>query len=258
MTVATASLAVATLTGDQIAAFKRDGFLLAPSIFTAADVARISRWTDELVAMPEEPGRHWIYHEKSLKDSSRRLISRIENICPYHPGFAELADVLRKPVAQLMDEPAVLFKEKINFKMPGGDGFKPHQDSQAGWEKYASYFITAMVCIDEATIENGCLKIAAGQQKKGLFRAWEPMTDADMAGMEFKPYPTKPGDVVFLDTYAPHSSEPNMTDRTRRMYFSTYNKASEGDHIAAYYADKRKSYPPDIEREAGKTYVFRV
>ena len=71
MTVATASLAVATLTGDQIAAFKRDGFLLAPSIFTAADVARISRWADELVAMPEEPGRHWIYHEKSLKELPR-------------------------------------------------------------------------------------------------------------------------------------------------------------------------------------------
>jgi hypothetical protein len=84
------------------------------------------------------------------------------------------------------------------------------------------------------------------------------MTGADMAGMDFKPYPTKPGDVVFLDTYAPHSSEPNLTDRTRRMYFSTYNKASEGDHIAQYYADKHKNYPPDIEREAGKTYVFRV
>ena len=25
-----------------------------------------------------------------------------------------------------------------------------------------------------------------------------------------------------------------------------------------YYADKRKSYPPDIEREAGKEYRYRV
>jgi len=35
----------------------------------------------------------------------------------------------------------VLFKEKVNFKMPGGDGFKPHQDSQAGWDRYADYFV---------------------------------------------------------------------------------------------------------------------
>ena len=32
-------------------------------------------------------------------------------------------------------------EDKINFKMPGGTGFKPHQDSQAGWEVYAKYFI---------------------------------------------------------------------------------------------------------------------
>ena len=45
MTVAAGSLSVATLTDEQIAAFKRDGFLLAPSVFSAADVARISRCT---------------------------------------------------------------------------------------------------------------------------------------------------------------------------------------------------------------------
>jgi hypothetical protein len=49
-----------------------------------------------------------------------------------------------------------------------------------------------------------------------------------------------------------------MTDQVRRIYFATYNRLSEGDHLAAYYADKRKSYPPDVEREAGKEYVFLV
>ena len=28
--------------------------------------------------------------------------------------------------------------------------------------------------------------------------------------------------------------------------------------LEQYYADKRKTYPPDIEREAGKEYKFRV
>ena len=49
-----------------------------------------------------------------------------------------------------------------------------------------------------------------------------------------------------------------MSERMRRIYFATYNRKSAGDHLAQYYADKRKSYPPDIEREAGKAYVFRV
>ena len=49
-----------------------------------------------------------------------------------------------------------------------------------------------------------------------------------------------------------------MSDTVRRLYFATYNRVSEGDHLARYYADKRQSYPPDIERQPGKEYVFRV
>ena len=38
----------------------------------------------------------------------------------------------------------------------------------------------------------------------------------------------------------------------------SYNRASEGDHRHQYYLDKRASYPPDIERDPDKQYVFRV
>ena len=76
--------------------------------------------------------------------------------------------------------------------------------------------------------------------------------------MNFQPVVTEPGDAIYFDSYAPHMSDPNMTDQPRRLYFATYNRLSEGDHLAAYYADKRKSFPPDIERVAGKEYVYRV
>ncbi len=142
--------------------------------------------------------------------------------------------------------------------MPGGDGYKPHQDSQAGWEKYASFYVSVMVCIDRATLENGCLKMVAGHHKRGLFREWEPLSESEMTGMDFVPCPTEPGDIAFFDSYAPHASELNLSDSIRRLYFATYNRLSEGDHLARYYADKRLTYPPDIEREAGKEYVYRV
>jgi hypothetical protein len=38
----------------------------------------------------------------------------------------------------------------------------------------------------------------------------------------------------------------------------TYNRLSDGDHLEQYYADKRKSYPPDCERVEGKTYEYKV
>jgi hypothetical protein len=246
------------LTQEQIDRFKDDGFVLVPGAFDKTAVRRFQRWGQELCELPERPGRHWVYHEQSRLDPTQALISRIENISPFHPGFASVANVLQSAVAGLLGEPVLLFKEKINFKMPGGDGFKPHQDSQAGWEAYASYFVTAVVSIDQSTEANGCLKVALGQQHRPLFREWEPLTETDMADMHFVPCPMRPGDMAFLDTYAPHASEPNLTDVTRRLYFATFNRASEGDHLSRYYGDKRRSYPPDIERDPDKSYVFRV
>lgn len=246
------------LTAQQVAAFAATGCLVVRTGFDAGAVREVGRWCDELLALPEEPGKHWVFHEKSLLDPGRDLVSRIEYIAPFHNGFAVLAEALRAPVGQLLGEAALLFKEKVNFKMPGGEGFKAHQDAQAGWTAYASFFVTAALCIDEATEQNGCLQLAAGQHKRGLSRLWEPLGEEEMRGMEFRPCPTAPGDLVFLDSYAPHVSQPNLSDGMRRFYFATYNRRSEGDHLARYYADKRKSYPPDIEREPGKTYVFRV
>lgn len=251
-------LSTPVLDKSHIQQFQQDGFVLIRGAFSPEDVEKLKRWTTELAHRPEQSGTHWVYHESSKLDPRIQLINRIEYISPYHEGFAELAEVLKVPMSQLFDEPAVLFKEKINFKMPGGDGFKPHQDSQAGWQDYAEYFISVMVGIDEATVENGCLQMVKGHHRAGLYREWEPLTDDDMAGMDFVHYPTQPGDIVFFDCYTPHASEPNLTDRTRRLYFATYNPLSQGDHLHQYYADKHKNFPPDIDRIPGKEYVFRV
>ncbi len=251
-------LTTPVLTVQQLKDFRQDGFVIVRAGFSPAEAKLIQQWSTELAELPEESGKQWVYHEQSRTNPGEKLISRIEKLSPFHSGFKQLAEVLRHPVGQLLGEEALLFKEKVNYKMPGGDGFKPHQDSQAGWDDYASYFISVTVCVDEATLENGCLQLVSGHQNSGLFRSWEPLTDEDMADMELVHYPTQPGDIVFFDCYTPHASEPNLSNRIRRMYFSTYNRASEGNHLEQYYADKHKNYPPDIDREQGKEYVFRV
>ena len=213
------------------------------------------------MAAPEVPGRHMLYREKSLLSDQARVIQRIENFCPFHSGFAALCegDKLCGTTTALLGEPAVLFKDKINFKLPGGDGFKPHQDQQAGWSIYADLFVTAMVSIDDTTGENGCLELAAGHHTRGLIGdEWKPLSEEDMRRMNARAVPTRAGDVVFFDSYTPHASGANLTADRRRVLYITYNRLSAGDHRARYFADKRKSFPPDIEREPGRTYTFRV
>ena len=245
----------------QRAVFERDGFVVVPGLFDEEEIARISAWTDEIEQRPDAPGLAMKYFEPSLLRPSERVLQRIENFCPFHAGFAELCDgdKLRGAVSRLLGEPAVLFKDKINFKLPGGDGFKPHQDQQAGWSVYADLFVTAMVSIDATTASNGCLELCAGHHTRGLLgEEWKPLTDDDMKRLGGRPVETRAGDAVFFDSYTPHASAPNLTAERRRVLYITYNRRAAGDHRVQYYADKRKSFPPDIERDPARTYTFRV
>ncbi len=254
-------MATRVLSDEQVAFFEAQGYLIVPGLFDTSMTAALIEATAEVQAMPEVAGRQMVYWETSQRGDGTRMVQRIENFYPYHDWFHELFDgpLLRGAVDQLFGEDSVLYKDKINLKMPGGDGFKLHQDQQAGWGVYAPIFITALVCIDEATIENGCLKVAGGLRRQCLIgKEWEPMTEADLGDADYVAAPTKPGDVIFFDSYAPHGSEPNLTDSSRRMLYVTYNKQSDGNHRAQYYADKRASFPPDIEREAGAEYKYRV
>lgn len=249
------------LAAEQLHAFHRDGFLIIRGLFSPADVRRQEDWIDDITRRPPEAGRQMVYFEDSLKEPGKRVLSRIEKFSEYHAGLGALVADPRivGPVSDLLGEDAVLFKEKINFKMPGGGGFTPHQDIQPGWDTYASYFISVLVATDENTVENGCLQLAAGHHRRGLIgRKWEPLEGDELAGIEFVPYPMAPGDVAFFDCFTPHQSEPNLTDQPRRNIYLTYNRRSAGDLRQQYFADKRKSYPPDFERDPNAKYVFRV
>jgi len=248
------------LSKEQIEQFHRDGFLVVRGMYNADEMREISRWTEEVATSPEKPGHYMMYFESSKQDGSR-IISRIEDFVSFHEGFARLITRRRmqQAVSELFGESAVLFKDKINFKLPGGDGFKEHQDVQAGWDDYGILHITAMIAIDETNAENGSVEMIPGMHKKGLLgKMWAPLTDEDTANASYQPVHCKPGDAVFFDSYAPHRSLPNKTDQSRRVLYITFNGASDGDKRAEYYADKRKNYPPDIERDPDKNYAFKV
>jgi len=70
--------------------------------------------------------------------------------------------------------------------------------------------------------------------------------------------PTGPGDVIFFDKLRSACLEAQSDDSPRRILYITYNLASDGDHRERYFADKHASFPPDIDRDREKTYVFRV
>jgi ectoine hydroxylase-related dioxygenase (phytanoyl-CoA dioxygenase family) len=250
------------LSAETLTHFDEYGWALARGFLAGEEVARISGWIDELLDSPEVAGAHWVYRQPSLLEATRKVVQRIENFCPHHADFNAFArdSILTQAIGQILGGAVFLFKEKINFKEPGGAGFELHQDQQAGWSVYAPLFITAMVCIDPATVENGCLQVAASHPRLDdlIAEEWRPISPQEASGIAMRPVPTQPGDVIFFDSYFPHASADNLTADRRRMLFMTYNSAEHGDVRERYHQDKRANFPPDIEREAGTHYKFRV
>jgi 2-aminoethylphosphonate dioxygenase len=241
--------------------FRHYGWAVARRFYSEAQARELTAAIDEMTALPELSGRQMVYREQSLLDPNGRLIQRIEDFCPYNSKLDSIVRTgqLSDAIEALFGQPALLFKDKVNFKMPGGAGFEAHQDQQAGWSRYAEYFITAMVTIDATTLENGCLEIPrAPRAAKLIGREWEPLNPGELSGFDLVPIPTVAGDVVFFDSYVPHASKPNLTHQSRRVLYLTYNRAADGDHRAQYYRDKRSSFPPDIDRAPGDEYRFRV
>ncbi len=249
------------LTSRQLDEYRRDGFLVLRGLFSSAECADLGRILDELAVPPRAPGKSRWYSDDEAAAEGRVVLSRVEYCRNSEPGLRVVIESVRilSAVGQLFGEPAILFKDKVNYKIPGSSGFLAHQDAQAGWNRYCESQITVMVSIDATTPENGCLELASGQHGRGLIGAmWQPLEGADLEGVAFAPLETTPGDVCFFDAYVPHRSGPNQTAAPRRVMYLTYNKASQGDHYETYFADKLQSYPPDIARTAGPVPRYRV
>ncbi|MED5262087.1 MAG: phytanoyl-CoA dioxygenase family protein [Myxococcota bacterium] len=237
--------------------WKREHRLRLPCPFDPIEFEKLESWTAELQSWPETPGRWMKYFEAGPSEEGRQLC-RVENFVPYHDGFRELL-LGPGPMAileSLMGEAACLFKEKINYKLPGGEGFGAHQDAPAFSTFGQRYHVTLLVAVDPQTPENGCLEFADPVEPYETLEQGSRGTldEALEDRLTWCPLALDAGDVVFFDSYIPHRSGPNRSRDPRRALYVTYNRHSEGDRRADYFSDKRSKFPPDCERESGVDY----
>jgi putative nucleotidyltransferase with HDIG domain len=234
-----------TLSQFQIDFFKQNSFLKVENLLSFDNIAPndVGNWCEEISQWPKVEGK-WILHWE-INNSGERIMCRSENFVNYHAGMELLAkQCILNVVSQLdNDQEAVLFKEKINYKLVGGSGFSAHQDSPA-YIGLANDHISVMVAVDDATEENGCLQVAPGRWSK---ESNVPLTSTGVitkeaeAKMDFIPVTCRTGDILFFNGYLPHRSNANLSNKNRRAVFLTYNPASQGDHHKSYYEAKHSN-----------------
>jgi ectoine hydroxylase-related dioxygenase (phytanoyl-CoA dioxygenase family) len=254
-----------SLMTNQIQAFHEKGFIVLNKFFDQDIVEKLSEWLNELEDCPDINGHAAKYYEKS-PITGEDILVRVEHVLGEQDP--ELARLLLAPkttecLIGLFGEEPVLFKEKINYKHPGCRADKLHQDQAAGWNAYANFFITMCIAVDPNREENAALRFMKnGNYPKALIKdEWQPLSQsaaADWADDEYVMLEADPGDVIFFDSYVPHGSPPNESNRDRRNIYLTFNRLSDGDLRARYYEDKWRSYPPNDVAHARIAESFRV
>ena len=66
----------------------------------------------------------------------------------------------------LLVEQAVLYKEKINYKLVGGAGYAPHQDAPA--YPFIATHVSCMVAVDDGHIGERVPRGGVGHARRGV------------------------------------------------------------------------------------------
>jgi non-haem Fe2+, alpha-ketoglutarate-dependent halogenase len=144
----------AALTREQIAAFNRDGYLAGIRIFDEQEIAGIRSYFDELLARTLAAGG----------DSY--------SISTAHLRYRRVYDILTNArivacIKDLIGENVVAWGSHFFCKMPGdGKRVSWHQDSSY-WPLTPSMAVTAWLAIDDATVENACMRYIPGSHHLG-------------------------------------------------------------------------------------------
>ena len=157
----------------------------------------------------------------------------------------------------LIRQPMVLFKEKINYKLPGGGGFDAHTDAPAYQHLGNVSHLTILLAVQPSTPENGCLEVVRGSHKnKSIpFRPDKCIEDAWCAEQEWKCVPMEIGDMLVFGSFLAHRSGPNDSSHGRAAVYATYNAVSDGgDKHDSYYEHRRRIFPPTFEQKQGENY----
>lgn len=200
------------LTGDQIAKFNREGYMRGIRIFNDAEISEIRGYFDRLLA-------------KTLAAGGDSY-----SISTAHAKYGRVYDILTdrrivECVKDLLGDDVVAWGSHFFCKMPhDGKAVAWHQDASY-WPLTPSKAATVWLAIDDADVENACMRFIAGSHHVGHL-TYRPSDSAEHNVLNqtienAEQYGTpvddvlKAGEVSIHSDLLLHGSEANTSDRRR-------------------------------------------
>jgi ectoine hydroxylase-related dioxygenase (phytanoyl-CoA dioxygenase family) len=256
------------LTPAQLEQFRREGYLVLPAVFEAAEVGRMREEADRIlelilnssVALQRRSGRlDW----RELPDGSQ-IVRKIQPINDLSEYLAEVSNDERliAPMRQIMGHEPILMEEKLNYKQPlprriegieirqVDDRFPVHNDwAYYRAQDYPQDILSSAISIDDCAADSGPLHVWPGSHREYLEH--EPI---EGYGLQVRPGLIDPdagvdilapaGSVMIFHALLVHSSRPNTSGRPRRiMIYSHYPDRVDMGHDVRNGPTRRREQP---------------
>ena len=206
--------------------FEKTGFAIVPNLFTRSEVRKLKlECIDILNVVKKETGHvagHGVYvglavrspvFQKAVADT--RLLNVLENILA--------------PNIEFLSDKVVFKSESMTFASPW------HQD----WHYWhGAHKLSIWVALDDATLENGCLKLFPGSHKSAIVHDGDA-SDGYGFGNRLRPDAVdeslivtaelEAGGAIFFHDLTLHASHPNTSGAERWVWIPTYRDAEVED-----------------------------
>lgn len=230
----------AALNAEELAQFERDGFVVKKGLCKPALLTQIQREVEglhERMSANPDPQAH-ISWEKT-EPGKPKLIKQLmhsEKVCPGLNEFLR-SDACLDIIEALIGPDISLFHSKLLMKAALDGTVTPWHQDYAYWKKNENrpVQVNAMLAIDPATRENGCIQFVPGTHKQGLIK------HDRQQGVSFGVYlpgyfqpregavlcPMNAGDVVFFGSLVIHGSDGNKSPMHRRANTVAYTTTGD-------------------------------
>jgi hypothetical protein len=233
---------------------ERDGFVVRESVFGRDELDAMIQASEELVAglVEGRKGRRFTVGSYTFETDALSLVmlkwegdtDEIHGIEPFAHLSADLEGWgldprLVEPMAAFVeDDEPVLYTEKLNMKRPQIGGPNPLHQDYPYWKPdtpRAPEIATAVLFLDDATLENGCVHVVPGSHTSG---AWRGRSDGDpflaneidqvaIGDVDLVALPVEAGSLVLFGAFLVHCSAPNTSDGDRRAILFSYQPPVE-------------------------------
>ena len=230
------------ITSEQQAQYERDGYLVAPAVFSPDEVEHLRAHFMDLRSSGTYPG-DFDGVDLSSSDPLKRFPRMIHMHRWDETSLQWLLDVrLRDGLTDLLGGEPFAVQTMLYFKPAGARGQALHQDNfylrvQPGT------CMAAWLALDPCDEENGCMQVVPGShalpvlctQRADTTQSFTDVTVPIPDSVSPVPVPMNPGDVLFFNGSLIHGSFPNTSkDRFRRSLIGHYI-AGTAEKVGGFY-----------------------